>query len=256
MNKFLELVLAATSLFTATSCVAVTNEKDTRITWEVPVEAFASIYNNVSYDIQYVQSDSYGVTVKAPKELRDYVKIYVKSGTLVVTQKFSFKSLSTRYGVSVKVRAPKLNSVKLTGSGDFTADNIKSDELKVMTSGSGDINIGKLACSGDASFATFGSGDIRIGSGNISIDAQIAGFLSLRSTGSGDIKAKVSGARDAEIRSTGSGDISCDIKASGVVSATTTGSGDIWLSGTAGSVKQHSSGSGDIQLDVNGLKTN
>lgn len=242
MNKiFYPLLLAATFIFATTSCASESPRADrsTLQTWNVPVTAFSDLSDNSSIDVEYTPSDRYSVTVTAPSALRKYVSIAVKGHTLVVSMKPYSGIIRSTGGIKVRVAAPRLGTIRLSGSGDFSAATLSTGQLSVSISGSGDVSIGSLTCRDGLSLQTSGSGDIRV-------EGNVSGEVSLKSTGSGDIHASVSATGDVGCRTSGSGDIRLNIRTSGRLTATSTGSGDIYLSGTARSAKTHSSGSGDI----------
>lgn len=247
MNKFLRLTFfAAVLFFVTTSCMA-RKYSDDRVTWTVPVGSFTEIVENSSIDVEYVESDSYGVTVKAPNELRQYVSISVKGNTLYVSMKQHRGIYNFKRGVDVIVKTPKLNSVKLSGSGDFEAKSLTANALYLFTNGSGDISIGNVYSSGEITATTSGSGDIRIEKISCKSD------LALLTRGSGDIIVSDAAVGNVSMKTTGSGDIKAMVKTSGSVTATSTGSGDIHISGSASSLRERSTGSGDIHSK--GLKT-
>lgn len=270
MNKiFYPLLIAAAFVFATTSCTLESprGNRSNLQTWNVPVTAFSELYDNSSIDVEYTPSDRYSVTVTAPAKLREYVNIKVKGSTLVVSMKSFSGIIRSDGGVKVLVTAPRLRDIRLSGSGDFRAGRLSTDELSISTSGSGDIHIGTVSTTDASTLSASGSGDIRIGSltckdrlslqttgsGDLYIEADATGEVSLKTSGSGDIHATVSTTGDVGCRATGSGDISLNLRKAGLVTATTTGSGDISLSGTARSVKTHSSGSGDVyskKLDI------
>lgn len=235
------LLIAAASICPISSCALQSpySDRSTLQTWNVPVTAFTDIYNDCSIDVEYTPSDRFSVTVKAPAELRKYVSVSVTGHALVVSMKHHSFIVHSDDDIKVMVTAPKLNNIRLSGSADFQAKTLSTDKLSAGTTGSGGIRIGSLTCKNGLSLQTTGSG-------NIQVEGNVSGEVSLRTAGSGDIRATVSATGDVGCSTTGSGDIRLNIRTEGLVTATGTGSGDIYLSGTARSVKSHSSGSGEV----------
>src|SRR3546814_4674682 len=88
---------------------------------------------------------------------------------------------------------PRLDKVRLTGSGSIDADSVDGDAIEAAVTGSGDLKIAKLTGK-DAEIEVSGSGDIEIGGGNIA-----SGDISV--TGSGDVDAERSEEHTSELQS-------------------------------------------------------
>lgn len=137
-------------------------------------------------------------------------------------------------GVTITITAPKLSAASLAGSGDFTADKMEGDTVKVKIAGSGSLKVAEVAAKTlEAKIA--GSGDAIIAGTAENIDFSVAG--------SGTINGQKLTATNAEISIAGSGDVS--INATGKVEAKVAGSGDINVTGGA-TCASKSMGSGSI----------
>src|SRR3546814_18781525 len=73
---------------------------------------------------------------------------------------------------------PRLDKLRLTGSGSIDADSVDGDAIEAAVTGSGDLKFATLTGK-DAEIEVSGSGDIEIGGGNIASGDII-------DTGSGD----------------------------------------------------------------------
>ncbi len=142
----------------------------------------------------------------------------------------------------------------ISGSGDFSAENI--GEAKIKISGSGDVVLGEtgpltltISGSGDFNAETItGDATIRVnGSGDIEID-KITGRLEHKNNGSGDLLIdRVSGDL-LNIRLNGSGDVEIDRGDVTDAQIVTHGSGDVDFGGTAVNVDVQASGSSDVRI--------
>lgn len=100
--------------------------------------------------------------------------------------------------LKIFVVLPRLEYLKLTGSGSFSCTNIQADFLRLNLAGAGDINIHGKAKSIDVNLS---------GSGKINLKKLISDTAQLKLSGSGKIKshvvksvtAKVTGVGDIEI---------------------------------------------------------
>lgn len=173
------------------------------------VGSFDKITSTGSMDIIYTQGSKHSVKIIGDKVDVEKVKVKVKNGTLSIepvlsTRKIdgvTIKTTDFKKDVKIKVTSPKLRSVNIIGSGDFTANGtIKTNELNLELAGSGDINIKKVVTSKlNASVA--GSGDIDID--NVSE----CGNITLTVAGSGEIDAYLNNCKNVRCNVAGSGEI-------------------------------------------------
>ncbi len=124
----------------------------------------------------------------------------------------------------------------VSGSGDFTAQNVQS--LKIGLAGSGDVKIANVA--GAATIASAGSGDHEIGN--------IGGNFDYTGAGSGDLDAgNITG--NAEITTAGSGDVEIERLAGNLI-YTSGGSGNFDADYVGGkNLSSKSGGSGTVEID-------
>ncbi|MEZ5011201.1 MAG: DUF2807 domain-containing protein [Bacteroidales bacterium] len=154
----------------------------------------------------------------------------------------------------IRITAPGLSVITLSGSGNILADTISGPETGVINSGSGDITI---------SYAESVTNENSLsGSGDITIEELYSDEITILVTGSGDMTA--SGIGETGIfTSTGSGQnyagnlelVNCTALISGSgdiytqvsdeIHATLTGSGNLYYTGTP-QVYQTTTGSGRI----------
>jgi hypothetical protein len=137
-------------------------------------------------------------------------------------------------GVTVTITAPALSAASLAGSGDFTADRMTGDIVKVKVAGSGSLNVANVEAK-ELETKIAGSGNAVV-SGKVDLaDFSVAG--------SGSVNAQKLNATDADVSIAGSGDVR--LTATGKVKAKVAGSGDINVNGGA-TCESKSIGSGSI----------
>lgn len=176
-------------------------------------------------DVTIRQGDAFSISAKGPKDILDRLEIKLDGTTLVIGRKREGFSFSSRDDddVDIAITMPKLDGVRLTGSGSIDADTIDGDAVKAVLTGSGDLKAGKLTGK-SAKLTLSGSGDIEVGSGTIG-----SGDVSI--TGSGDIDAGGLVADTLDISIAGSGSV--DAQATGSADISILGSGDVKLTGGA-----------------------
>lgn len=186
-------------------------------------------------DVTIRQGDRFSITARGRKEALDRLEIKLDGPDLSIGRKregFSFSS-SDEDDVDIAITLPRLNKVRLTGSGTIDADTVDGDAVEAVVTGSGDLKVAKLTGK-RADITVSGSGDIEIGGGTIG-----SGELSV--TGSGDIDADGLVATTLEVSVTGSGNV--DAQATGKADIRILGSGDVTLGGGAScSTRQMGSG--------------
>lgn len=188
-------------------------------------------------DVTIRQGDAFSISAKGPQAILDRLEIEVDGPTLSIGRKREGFSFSGRDDddVEITITMPRLNGVRLTGSGSIDADRIDGDAVEAVVTGSGDLKIAKLTGK-RADISVSGSGDIEIGGGTVA-----AGEYSV--TGSGDIDADGLVAQTLEASVTGSGNI--EAQATGTADVNILGSGDVTLGG-GGKCSSRQLGSGSV----------
>ncbi len=176
-------------------------------------------------DVTIRQGDSFSISAKGPQAVLDRLEIEVDGPTLSIGRKREGFGFSSREDddVEISITMPRLNGVRLTGSGSIDADSIDGDAVEAVVTGSGDLKIAKLTAK-RADLTVSGSGDIEIGGGTVG-----AGEYGI--TGSGDIDADGLVAQTLEVSVTGSGNV--EAQATGAAEVSILGSGDVTLGGGA-----------------------
>ncbi len=186
-------------------------------------------------DVTIRQGDAFAISAKGPQAELAELEIVLDGSTLSIGRKregFSF----TRHdsdGVEISITMPKLQALKLTGSGSIDADTLDADAATLDVTGSGDVTVAKLTAK-SADLDVSGSGNIEVKGGTI--DSGDFGV-----TGSGDIDADGLVAKTLAVSITGSGDVDAQATASADIKIL--GSGDATIGG-GGKCSTHAMGSG------------
>ncbi|WOF42068.1 DUF2807 domain-containing protein [Sphingopyxis indica] len=199
------------------------------------LDGFTGVEMAGPYDVTIRHGDAFSIQAKGPQAELDQLEIERDGATLSIGRKRSSWSFGDHDEVSIAITMPKVEKLKLTGSGSIDADSVEGDAAEAAVTGSGDLKIAKLTAasakltmsgSGDleVSGGKIGSGDVGVtGSGDIDAGGLVADTLDVSVTGSGNVEAQA--IRTADVRVLGSG----DVKIGGGASCSTskTGSGDI-----------------------------
>jgi len=140
---------------------------------------------------------------------------------------------TTSHAPEVTLMTPGCYNINLFGSGNFQANSLNMDELKIASLGSGDIN------------SSFDTHDLSIesrGSGNANFAGSTTNYL-ISLNGSGNIYSKTVIADSCIVRSDGSGDITINVTA--FLDVIIKGSGNVYYSGDP-VIVQNITGSGQL----------
>ena len=174
-----------------------------------------------------------GIVIETDDNLLNLINTYIKNEQLFITlAKGSYKTKHLEVTVTMK----DVNGIKNTGSGNVTTKRIiNSNNLKLINSGSGDINVANTVAK-NITISVFGSGDVFIGG--------YADVVNVEINGSGDVRASSFKSKTTNVYIKGSGD--CDLYYSESLLAKLLGSGDVTLQRRPTSIKYVIKGSGDI----------
>ena len=260
------LLVVALSALVVSSCsffgLSIVRGNGVPVETVIDVEEFSSVSLPSMVDVDYtLSSGERSLVFTCDENLLEYYNIRVEDGVLVAGVEPGVM-LSTRVKTVLVVKAPVLEGVKVSGSGDcevhgavaadggFFAKSSGSGDVSVsgpvscaefsaVTTGSGDVSVGSVSCGSSALVRSSGSGDIEV-------DGLVASSAEIRTSGSGDIEVDGLTAETITAHSSGSGDIDLECRDAGVIDASTTGSGDIYVSGTARGINSRRSGSGNV----------
>ena len=206
-------------------------------------------------DLTIVVGDKESLTITADDNLMQYITTDVFNDTLEISMKPNV-SVDPTKPIEYQLTVKDLSSIVLSGFGNITAEELAGEDIEIKLSGSGDISLGELR-SENALLRISGFGDINAenmvvdqptfeitGSGDVEVDQLQAVTLSLKISGFGnatltgtaptqEIEILGSGnyyggdleSEDAAIKITGFGDAT--VWTSDTLDATITGSGNL-----------------------------
>lgn len=177
------------------------------------VDEFTRIELKGCVDVFVTVGEARKVTLTFDDNLLDLIKTDVRGKTLKITTE---KSYSSRRSCKVEISVPKLEEVRVTGSGDVEIYSLSGDYFEFTVSGSGDMRA---------------EGEID--------------ELDIRVSGSGDVDTRDLVAKEASVKISGSGDVK--VYATEGFYGRVSGSGDIDVYGNPENMSRHVSGSGDIR---------
>ncbi|MDR1632485.1 MAG: DUF2807 domain-containing protein [Dysgonamonadaceae bacterium] len=188
------------------------------------VGTFRKIQVSAGIDVYFMQEKTQSIRVETKNVEADKVITEVKNETLVIKMKshkgFSF-GIGKKMSIKVYVSAPVLEGISTSGGSDFYADDLKSSDFSISSSGGADIHIGNLTVDGKTNISTSGGSDCNIK----------------------NLKTNV-----CNLASSGGSDIKIGIETSGNLTVAASGASDIKLSGKANSVWVAASGGADIDV--------
>jgi hypothetical protein len=196
--------------------------------------SYDAIHGVGSMDIHLERGAEGNITVTADDNLHKYIIIEVKDNALVLKMEKNI-NIRTKNGIHIRVPFQDISEVYMVGSGDMDSkDTVKSDDLKLKVTGSGNITLDVATNTLDTKIT--GSGDIELKGSTTNLEVSV--------TGSGDFDGFDLDAQNTTATVSGSGDIKVVAKSS--LKARVSGSGDIYYKGNPEKSDTKTSGSGDI----------
>lgn len=163
------------------------------------LEPFSQIKVDLVSNVRFEQSNKSRIVAEGPERIIKLLDVEVKGDVLKITAKKDYK-LSKGEKLTLTIYSPTLNSVKLTGVGNFTAEDIETTSLAVINEGVGNIKVHDLHCQ-----------DVTVnltGVGNVTIDGT-AEEASFNSDGVGTIDAYDMEVKSAMVCLNGVGSVRC-----------------------------------------------
>jgi hypothetical protein len=163
-----------------------------------PVSAFNKIQASGAISINYTQSDSLALSVKAKSSDLDKIETRIENSTLILSTKGNFSGPVTIY-----VKNNTLNSVAISGASDFRTTNvIQTGNMDLNASGSSNAHL-KVAGK-NISCLQAGASNITLNGTADSLHAEVSGASSLKAYGlsTKNIKVTTTGASTAKVFAT------------------------------------------------------
>lgn len=150
-----QLFLFCTLISMFTGCaqsVVSANDRSEQVEKTLPLEAFNAMDVNGMFDIKVVTATdgAYSATLKGSSKRISAMKVSVKNGTLRITPAGLRMNVKTNkhkdeQGVTVVVRAPLLNRVKLSGMVSAHLSALSGNRLRVAASGMSSLSVDKVS---------------------------------------------------------------------------------------------------------------
>lgn len=217
------------------------------------VSNFDSVTLAGSGDVFIKQADSESLTVQTDDNILPLLDIRVIGRELVLSIKPNL-SINPSHGITYNLTAKDLSKIGLKGSGNFSIETVKSNEMKISLLGSGDIKFKGLD-SDSLSIDLSGSGNISFENIDVkTIDSNVKGSGDIRLNGKSDLQTiSVMGSGNylagnletasTEINIPGSGDLTIWVKDQ--LKIHVDGSGDVRYYGKP-TINQTGNGSGNV----------
>jgi len=202
---------------------------------ERTVGKFTGIDLGVSANLYIKQESPQKVVLVGDEDILEMIKTEVEGSNLRIRRKDWIFGHNKKIDIYISV--PQINELNVSGSGNIEAETpIKSNNLEMKISGSGDIIINDLKVSNVKAKIS--------GSGNLSLDGkEIIQNFELYISGSGELKAETLTVNSYKVNVSGSG--SARIKAKNEIEARISGSGKVLYYGQP-KIDAEISGSGKV----------
>jgi hypothetical protein len=198
------------------------------------VGSFHTVSASGAEDITITTGKAVSVIASGADRDLDRLDIRVEDNTLKIDHKKGSWSSWSNDSVKIRVTMPALHGLRMSGSGNITADSGGGPAFAIAASGSGDARVMRIN-SPAVRIATSGSGDVTVAGKCTTIDIGVSG--------SSNIDAGALQCTDAEVKISGSGDVK--LYATAKANIRISGSGDVVVAGGA-RCQSRTSGSGDV----------
>lgn len=221
------------------SCQAQTNNRDRNSGGETKekreVAKFQSLDLAISATVHLRQGGSQSLELEGDADDLEKIITEVSGSELKIKTRPGSWNIGR---VTVYLTMEQIEDLNISGSGSIKAETgIKSNNLSMVISGSGSINIPDLSVQRVSSVIS-GSGNISYAGNSTTNDSKIV------VTGSGNVNAEGLGSNNANITITGSGD--CKVNANEKLDVQITGSGSVFYKGKA-LINANVTGSGKVR---------
>lgn len=165
------------------------------------VSGYTGLGISLPAKVTVIQGDKEGVTLEGDDNILAVIETEVERGSLKLRFTEKNMNVKTKVPLTATVYVKTLEKIAVAGSGDVTADQLKSSNFKASIAGSGDVQIKHLTAD-ELSVSIAGSGDLAIGGGKVNtVEASIAGSGDIRVGGleSNKVKVSIAGSGDAVV---------------------------------------------------------
>jgi hypothetical protein len=188
-------------------------------------------------DIEFTQGPAEAAVIEAEDNIIKYIQLEVHGDELVVDLKDNI-SIKTHDDIKIKLTAPDVYQLALSGSGNIKVINALENDAPVRFKLSGSGNVEGAVNSPEVIASSAGSGNIKLTGETKDLEVSIAG--------SGNFEGGDLHTENTKVTIAGSGDVS--VHASQKLNAKIVGSGDISYKGSP-EVSSNIAGSGSVHKD-------
>jgi hypothetical protein len=235
MKRTSILFSLAIAAFIYPSCKKVTGEGPV-ITENRTTGTYDRISLSIPAEAVYTQSATYGLELQAQQNILNEIETVILRNELKIRLRHPDTRIRSHEPIRVYISAPLINSIEVSGSGNFRVDQpFTPVNLRMLVSGSGHIRIHDVV-TGNIDTWVSGSGDIMVdgGTGNRSeVNVSGSGFADMNNVIVKDADAKISGSGTIKVHATET------------LKASISGSGTVFYRGSP-SISSHISGSGKV----------
>jgi hypothetical protein len=268
MQKLIIFMLAALLITNA----ALAQKKETR-----NVSSFSELSFGVPGKLYLKQGSTEKVELEGDADILEKIETEVSGGKLSIRLRDQWKKWNwNNHHITAYVTMKNIDGIAVSGSGDIMGEGVfNTNDLALKVSGSGNLTA-QANASGVMDIAISGSGNLDIkgkcksldskmsGSGNLSMKLDMQGDSSFKMSGSGKINASgssdktsisISGSgtlrgadfatKICKVRISGSGDVEISVKDE--LETDISGSGSVSYRGDPGKLNSHSAGSGKVR---------
>ena len=204
----------------------------------VSVAGFDEVAVSSGIDLYITQGNTESAKVTAPEEIMDKVVLEKNGNILSVRFKdnFSLSRLMSNQSIKVYLNVKTLHGVTASGGSDVYSQNtIKTDRLKIKSSGGADIKL--TINTTDLQIETSGGSDVELKGSAVNMTAS--------SSGGSDIDAFELVTQYAKVSASGGSD--AHVNVSKALEASASGGADLRYKGNASLKKTSSSKSGSVK---------
>ena len=240
------------------SCATKPREKRNDIT----VTASTGIDIGMVGNVEYVQGDTYSVSITAPANIIASTEVSNKNGLLSIHWKKGTKHKDKdecKKTPIIRITSPRMDIINMYGVNDFKARNMKGGDMKIDLSGVNSLHIDNLSGKSlTLNMSGVVDGKININAPKVKFDG--TGVIDMKSSvcsddftitnsGSGEYKVTFSG-KKGRIDNTGNGDIRLKATRTDLLDIVNSGLGEFNLNFKGGEGRISNTGNGEVKANL------
>ena len=231
------------------------------ITQSYNVKGFGGIDIGMVGNVEYVQGDTYSVSITAPANIIASTEVSNKNGLLSIHWKKGTKHKDKdkdecKKTPIIRITSPRMDIINMYGVNDFKARNMKGGDMKIDLSGVNSLHIDNLSGKSlTLNMSGVVDGKININAPKVKFDG--TGVIDMKSSvcsddftitnsGSGEYKVTFSG-KKGRIDNTGNGDIRLKATRTDLLDIVNSGLGEFNLNFKGG---MSNTGNGEVKANL------